>query len=225
MIPPPSSTPPPIPPRPAPRPKNDLATTVNGPPPLPWRGPAADLGIPLRPYVHRLRFPGDGVRPWQPGDPLPPLGAYGRSKLKGRMRPVRAAGGAPCDPAHVMGQFSAHLCHNFVKTMLRLGADRDKLTMVPDQIGGPTPAPRHRRGLPVDRGSADADPTQVGHLPFLGLRPTRPGPISRARSSRRRAKPVRSRTSRPAPIPRPRSARSIRDGLPRDGCHLRDFPT
>ncbi|MCE6949441.1 NAD(P)-dependent oxidoreductase, partial [Cereibacter sphaeroides] len=82
-------------------------------------------------------FDGSGDRPWRPGDPVGPLGAYGRSKLAGE-EATRAAGGTHAI-LRTSWVFSAHGA-NFVKTMLRLGAARDRLTVVMDQVGGPTPA-------------------------------------------------------------------------------------
>ena len=77
------------------------------------------------------------VRPFAPDHPTAPLGAYGRSKLAGETG-VRVAGGV-----HVILRtswvFSTH-GNNFLKNMLRLGASRESLTVVTDQIGGPTPA-------------------------------------------------------------------------------------
>ena len=113
------------------------ATVVNGHAPGAMAQACADLRAPLVQISTDYVFDGAGSLPFRPGDPTAPLGAYGRSKLAGEAA-VRAAGGA-----HVILRtswvFSAHGA-NFVKTMLRLGADRPALRVVADQIGGPTPA-------------------------------------------------------------------------------------
>ena len=114
-----------------------LATIVNGDAPTAMAQAAAKMGIPFVHISTDYVFEGGGARPWQADDPVAPLGAYGRSKLVGE-NGVRAAG-----ERHAILRtswvFSAH-GSNFVKTMLRLSETRATLSVVNDQIGGPTEA-------------------------------------------------------------------------------------
>lgn len=113
------------------------ATVVNGDAPAAMARAAAARGLPFVHISTDYVFDGTGDRPFRPGDPVAPLGAYGRSKLSGE-EGVRAAGG-PHVILRTSWVFSAHGA-NFVRTMLRLGAERDSLRVVDDQVGGPTPA-------------------------------------------------------------------------------------
>jgi dTDP-4-dehydrorhamnose reductase len=94
---------------------------------------AAD--IPLIHISTDYVFDGCKRTPYTEDDPVSPLGAYGRSKLAGE-EVVRE-----CCPKHVILRtawlYGIH-GHNFVKTMLRLGAERERIRVVNDQYGNPT---------------------------------------------------------------------------------------
>jgi dTDP-4-dehydrorhamnose reductase len=93
---------------------------------------AAALGAPLVVWSTDYVFDGAKRTPYVESDAPGPLGAYGRTKLHGE-----AAAGERAWIVRSSWLFG-WTSKNFVKTMLRLGAERDELAVVDDQRGSPT---------------------------------------------------------------------------------------
>lgn len=142
-----------------------LATVINGEAPGAMAQACADLGIPFVTISTDYVFAGDGETAWKPEGQTGPLGAYGRSKLTGE-RAVQQVGGtfAILRTSWVV---SAH-GNNFIKTMLRLGATRDELTVVADQIGGPTGAREIATACWTIANALMSEPQKSGIYHFAG---------------------------------------------------------
>ena len=98
---------------------------------------AARLGAWLVHYSTDYVFDGSGTRPWVETDTPAPLSVYGATKLEGEQR-IQQSG---CQ--HLILRTSwvyAARGGNFAKTMLRLGQERERLTVIDDQWGAPTGA-------------------------------------------------------------------------------------
>ncbi len=94
------------------------------------------LGAWLAHYSTDYVFDGSGTRSWRESDACAPLSVYGASKRQGELEVAR-------NPRHLILRTSwvyAARGSNFAKTMLRLGAERDELRVIDDQMGAPTGA-------------------------------------------------------------------------------------
>lgn len=126
---------------------------------------AADLRVPFLHVSTDYVFDGTGDAPRAEDAATAPLGVYGQTKLEGE-RQVAAAGGqwAVLRTSWVFSPDGA----NFVKTMLRLGAERDAITVVADQIGGPTEAGSIAAALLTMARRMQDDPARSGLYHFAG---------------------------------------------------------
>lgn len=98
---------------------------------------AQKLGAWMVHYSTDYVFDGSGDRPWAEQSPTGPLSVYGRTKLEGEQLLLQHCS------RHLIFRTSwvyAARGGNFAKTMLRLAAERDVLTVIDDQIGAPTGA-------------------------------------------------------------------------------------
>ncbi|MGL5795924.1 MAG: dTDP-4-dehydrorhamnose reductase [Waterburya sp.] len=116
--------------------ETELAMAINATAPKAIAQAAQDIGAALMHISTDYVFNGKHYTPYLETDQTDPLGVYGKSKLLGEIG-VREN----CD-SHIILRtawvYGSRGHGNFVKTMLRLGKDREELKVVADQIGSPT---------------------------------------------------------------------------------------
>jgi dTDP-4-dehydrorhamnose reductase len=114
----------------------DLAMAINATAPKAIALAAQDIGAKVLHISTDYVFNGQNHTPYLESDPTDPLGVYGKSKLLGEIA-VREN----CDRHIILRTawvYGSRGHGNFVKTMLRLGQDREELKVVADQIGSPS---------------------------------------------------------------------------------------
>ena len=143
----------------------DLAFAVNRDGPARLAELCAGRGIPLLHISTDYVFDGSGEAPHTEDEATAPRGVYGASKAAGE-EAIRTA-----LPRHLILRtswvYGAHGA-NFVKTMLRLGAERDELRVVSDQHGSPTAAADIADTLVRLAGRAAADNAAWGTYHYAG---------------------------------------------------------
>jgi dTDP-4-dehydrorhamnose reductase len=143
-----------------------LAAAVNATAPGVLAAEAARRGLPIVQLSTDYVFDGTKPVPYVEGDPVNPMSVYGLTKEAGE----RAVGAA--NPRHAIVRTSwVYAVHgaNFVKTMLRLGKERDQLRVVADQVGAPTLADDiARAAVVVAKGLRDGKPAGIYHFTAAG---------------------------------------------------------
>jgi dTDP-4-dehydrorhamnose reductase len=134
----------------------ELAMAINGIAAGVLAEEAKRIGAAIIHYSTDYVFDGSGTAARTESDPTGPLGIYGRSKLAGEL--AIEATDVPHAILRTSWVYGVH-GHNFVKTMLRLGSEREQLSVVADQIGAPTSA------RAVAEGTAALLAACQGHIP------------------------------------------------------------
>lgn len=114
----------------------DLARLINATAPGVLAQEAGKIGAWLVHYSTDYVFDGSGTRAWRETDATAPLSVYGQSKWEGEQA-------VALNPKHLIFRTSwvyAARGGNFAKTMLRLAAEHDTLSVIDDQVGAPTSA-------------------------------------------------------------------------------------
>jgi dTDP-4-dehydrorhamnose reductase len=141
------------------------ATIINGESPTVIAQVCSQMKIPFLHISTDYVFEGSGTTPWKPSNVKAPQNAYGRSKLVGENGILNS--GAIHAILRTSWVFSVH-GSNFVKTMLRLSETQDRLCVVKDQIGGPTPARDIAIACLTIINQLQKDPTKSGTYHYSG---------------------------------------------------------
>ncbi len=117
--------------------ESELAYAINAIAPQIMAESAAEIGATIVHVSTDYVFDGSKNTPYIETDATHPLNVYGQSKLEGELRIRKYDRHWIVRTSWVYGAFGKT---NFVKTMLRLGAEREEIRVVNDQIGTPTAA-------------------------------------------------------------------------------------
>ncbi|HMT21453.1 MAG TPA: dTDP-4-dehydrorhamnose reductase, partial [Promineifilum sp.] len=115
----------------------DLAQRLNAEAPAALAEASQSINALLVHYSTDYVFDGSGTSPWIESAPTGPQNVYGRTKLEGEQAIADVCS------RHLILRTSwvfAARGSNFAKTILRLGVDRERLTVIDDQHGAPTGA-------------------------------------------------------------------------------------
>ncbi len=118
--------------------EQDLARTINATAVCTLASIAKEKNSSLIHISTDYVFDGKNFKPYRETDPTNPQGVYGQTKLEGEqaMLAINPAKSIIIRTSWVYSSFG----NNFVKTMLRLGKEREELGVIFDQVGSPTSA-------------------------------------------------------------------------------------
>jgi len=193
--------------------ERDIAFAINRDGPAALAQACCEIGAALIHFSTDYVFNGSKPGPYVETDPVNPLSVYGASKAEGD-----AAIAERLD-RHVILRTSwvySAVGHNFVKTVLRLGAERDELRIVDDQHGAPTAAAElARAAIHVAAALAAGQENGFGVFNFAGSGATTwcgfareifAGAAERGARVPGSVKPIATEDY-PLPAPRPRNSR------------------
>lgn len=142
--------------------ETSLSEAINGDSPGVLASWCRARRIPLIHYSTDYVYNGRGETPWREADPTGPTNAYGHAKLRGDQNIASQSGSFLI--FRTSWVYDA-VGKNFLKTMLRLGMEREELKVVSDQYGAPTYAPHLAQATLRALSNAWATEAKTGSFP------------------------------------------------------------
>lgn len=150
----------------------ELAHAINVIAPKKMAEVAQRLGAPLIHISTDYVFDGRQSTPYTETDATHPLGIYGQTKLAGEVEIQQVHARHPDFRYMILRTawvYGVHGKGNFVKTMLRLGAEREELRVVADQVGSPTWAAEIAQAITVLSHQLIVPPTDTASATLSGI--------------------------------------------------------